>query len=68
MNLSAVAVFAELRFALNALPETFISVLQGFVSLRRIEKYLATAEVEPVPVSTSQKVLLLFCQIERTTS
>jgi hypothetical protein len=23
---------------MNALPETFISVLQGFVSLRRIEK------------------------------
>ena len=35
---TAVAVFGELRFALNALPETFISVLQGFVSLRRIEK------------------------------
>lgn len=80
---TAVAVFSELRFALNALPETAISVLQGFVSLRRIEKvssfsnfpfelprieadlsldlvssqkYLATAEIEPVAVSTSQKV------------
>jgi ABC-type multidrug transport system fused ATPase/permease subunit len=42
---TAVAVFAELRYALNALPETFIEALQGFVSCRRIEKYLAFAEV-----------------------
>ncbi|WVQ95827.1 hypothetical protein IAU59_002926 [Kwoniella sp. CBS 9459] len=45
---TAVAVFAELRYALNALPETFIEVLQGFVSCRRIEKYLSLAEVAPV--------------------
>ena len=35
---TAIAVFGELRFALMALPETFVSVIQGFVSLRRIEK------------------------------
>lgn len=45
---TSVAVFAELRYALNALPETFIQALQGFVSCRRIEKYMALAEVAKV--------------------
>ncbi|GMK55034.1 hypothetical protein CspeluHIS016_0200900 [Cutaneotrichosporon spelunceum] len=42
---TAIAVFDELRFALNALPETFIESLQGFVSCRRIEKYMTLTEV-----------------------
>ncbi|KAI9510285.1 ATP-binding cassette transporter [Russula earlei] len=41
--------FSEMKFALNALPETLINMLQSFVSLRRIEKYLHSAEVAPVP-------------------
>ncbi|KAK4686614.1 hypothetical protein P7C73_g3512, partial [Tremellales sp. Uapishka_1] len=45
---TSVAVFSELRFALNALPETFIQALQGFVSCRRIEKYMTLAEVSTV--------------------
>jgi ABC-type multidrug transport system fused ATPase/permease subunit len=45
---TSIAVFDELRFALNALPETFIQALQGFVSCRRIEKYMTTAEVDAV--------------------
>ena len=55
-----------MKFALNALPETLINMLQvcpdkampssltiplqSFVSLRRIEKYLHSAEVAPVPL------------------
>lgn len=46
---TSVAVFSEMKFALNALPETLINMLQSFVSLRRIEKYLHAAEVAPVP-------------------
>ncbi|KAH9169799.1 ATP-binding cassette transporter [Lactarius sanguifluus] len=46
---TSVAVFSEMRFALNALPETLINMLQSFVSLRRIEKYLHAVEVAPVP-------------------
>lgn len=42
---TSIAVFDELRFALNALPETFIQALQGFVSCRRIEKYMTLAEI-----------------------
>ena len=58
-------VFSEMKFALNALPETLINMLQvcssevmlvsllislqSFVSLRRIEKYLQSAEVAAVP-------------------
>ncbi|KAI0302402.1 hypothetical protein B0F90DRAFT_1714514 [Multifurca ochricompacta] len=41
--------FSEMKFALNALPETLINVLQSFVSLRRIENYLHATEVAPVP-------------------
>ncbi|KAJ7589555.1 multidrug resistance-associated ABC transporter [Mycena floridula] len=40
-----IMVFTELKFALNGLPETFINMLQSFVSLRRIEKYLLGREV-----------------------
>ena len=42
-------VFNEMKFALNALPETLIGMLQSMVSLRRIENYLNGAEVKPVP-------------------
>jgi ABC-type multidrug transport system fused ATPase/permease subunit len=41
------SVLQELQFSLSALPETAISVLQGFVSLRRIQKYLSQAEIVP---------------------
>jgi ABC-type multidrug transport system fused ATPase/permease subunit len=43
---TSIAVFDELRFALGALPETFIQALQGFVSCRRIEKYLQQEDVD----------------------
>ncbi|KAG6333895.1 hypothetical protein ID866_5197 [Astraeus odoratus] len=46
---TSILVFNEMKFALNALPETFINMLQSFVSLRRIEKYLHAAEVTAVP-------------------
>ncbi|KAF8842919.1 P-loop containing nucleoside triphosphate hydrolase protein [Paxillus ammoniavirescens] len=51
---TSILVFNEMKFALNALPETFINMLQGFVSLRRIEKYLHGAEVAPVPPLSMQ--------------
>lgn len=38
-----------MKFALNALPETLINMLQSLVSLRRIEKYLHGVEVTEVP-------------------
>lgn len=50
--------FAELRYALNALPETLINALQGFVSCRRIEKYLAFAEVETREPHTGGDIVL----------
>ncbi|TBU28095.1 multidrug resistance-associated ABC transporter [Dichomitus squalens] len=46
---TSISVFNEMKFALNALPETLINMLQCAVSLRRIEKYLYGAEVKPVP-------------------
>jgi len=49
-----------MRFALNALPETFINILQSFVSARRIEKYLALAEVTPVAPLGEQNLAIAF--------
>ncbi|THH26392.1 hypothetical protein EUX98_g7797 [Antrodiella citrinella] len=46
---TSISVFTEMKFALNALPETLINLLQSLVSIRRIEKYLGGAEVNPVP-------------------
>ena len=45
---TALAVFHELEFAINVLPDTFISALQCFVSLRRIEKYLDMPDVDNI--------------------
>lgn len=45
---TSITVFEELRFALNALPEMLIEMLQGFVSCRRIEKYMSLPEVTDV--------------------
>ncbi|EIW54849.1 ATP-binding cassette transporter [Trametes versicolor FP-101664 SS1] len=51
---TSISVFNELKFALNALPETLIKMLQCAISLRRIEKYLHGAEVAPVPPLATQ--------------
>ncbi|KAI0641508.1 multidrug resistance-associated ABC transporter [Trametes meyenii] len=48
-------IFNEMKFALNALPETLINMLQCAVSLRRIEKYLHGAEVTSVPPLAEQQ-------------
>ncbi|KAI0074080.1 multidrug resistance-associated ABC transporter [Panus rudis PR-1116 ss-1] len=46
---TSISVFTEMKFALNAVPETLINMLQSLISARRIEKYLNGAEVKPVP-------------------
>ncbi|KAH9932956.1 multidrug resistance-associated ABC transporter [Fomitopsis serialis] len=51
---TSISVFNELKFALNALPETFINMLQSMVSMRRIEKYLHGAEVAVVELLSQQ--------------
>ncbi|KAH7925080.1 hypothetical protein BV22DRAFT_1195420 [Leucogyrophana mollusca] len=55
---TSILVFNEMKFALNALPETFINMLQSFVSLRRIEKYLHGAEVTRVPPLSEQSPVI----------
>ncbi|KAI0312306.1 multidrug resistance-associated ABC transporter [Amylostereum chailletii] len=52
--------FNEMRFALNAVPETLINMLQSLVSLRRIEKYLHGTEVEVVPPLGSSTLPVAF--------
>ncbi|KAJ6552936.1 P-loop containing nucleoside triphosphate hydrolase protein [Mycena capillaripes] len=57
---TSIMVFNELKFALAALPEVFINLLQSVVSLRRIEKYLHTAEVTPVLPIGKQSLDIAF--------
>ncbi|PPQ81930.1 hypothetical protein CVT25_013778 [Psilocybe cyanescens] len=57
---TSILVFSEMKFALSALPETFINMLQSFVSLRRIEKYLNSAEVKHVPPLDQQSKMVAF--------
>ncbi|KAH0581287.1 hypothetical protein H2248_012386 [Termitomyces sp. 'cryptogamus'] len=57
---TSIIVFNEMKFALNALPETFINLLQSLVSLRRIEKYMNGAEVAPVPPLSQQSQTIAF--------
>ncbi|KAL4260343.1 ATP-binding cassette transporter C [Pleurotus pulmonarius] len=57
---TSLSIFTEMRFALNALPETFINLLQTFVSLRRIEKYLGGSEVTLVPPLDHQSKTIAF--------
>ncbi|CAG8546843.1 26170_t:CDS:2, partial [Gigaspora rosea] len=42
---TSIVIFNELRFALNALPETFMDGLQALVSIHRIEKFLDEDEI-----------------------
>ena len=49
-----------MRFALGALPETFINVLQSIVSLRRTSKYLNTAKVSEVAPLHEQEGIIAF--------
>jgi ABC-type multidrug transport system fused ATPase/permease subunit len=49
-----------MKFALSALPETFINMLQSMVSLRRIEKYLNGGEVKAIAsLDRQDKVIAL---------
>ncbi|KAF8178262.1 multidrug resistance-associated ABC transporter [Pholiota molesta] len=52
---TSILVFAEMRFALTSLPEIVINLLQGLVSLRRVEKYLNGADIEVVPPLKQQR-------------
>ncbi|KAG2227320.1 hypothetical protein INT45_004275 [Circinella minor] len=58
---TSIVVFNELRFALNALPETFIEFLQALISVRRIQNYLAQDEIDPAPpVDINKEVRIAF--------
>ncbi|KAF7343129.1 ATP-dependent bile acid permease [Mycena venus] len=57
---TSIIVFNELKFAFAALPEAFINLLQSVISLRRIEKYLHTPEVNPVPPIAKQSLDIAF--------
>lgn len=46
---AALAVWNELRFALNVVPDILQSALQSLVSLRRMEAYLRMPEIDHLP-------------------
>ncbi|KAF9023271.1 ATP-binding cassette transporter [Hymenopellis radicata] len=60
ITFTSVIVFNQLKFALNALPETFLNMLQSLVSMRRIEKYLNSPEIAPVPPLSKQTDTIAF--------
>ncbi|KAG9092399.1 hypothetical protein FS749_015765 [Ceratobasidium sp. UAMH 11750] len=45
---TVLAVFNELRYAMSTFPETIINILQSMVSAKRIEKYMASAEISDI--------------------
>ncbi|KAF0561148.1 P-loop containing nucleoside triphosphate hydrolase protein [Gigaspora margarita] len=51
---TSLAVFNELRFALNTLPEAFMDALQALVSMRRIENFLDEDEIDIPPENNYQ--------------
>ncbi|KAJ7638358.1 multidrug resistance-associated ABC transporter [Roridomyces roridus] len=57
---TAVILFNQLRFALSALPNSVIQILQVALSLGRIEKYLGLAQVAPVPPIEQQSPDISF--------
>ncbi|KAF8211647.1 ATP-binding cassette transporter [Mycena galopus ATCC 62051] len=52
---TSIILFNELKFALSALPNSVIKILQVVLSLRRIQKYLELPEVGPVPPLEQQQ-------------
>ncbi|KAJ7155701.1 multidrug resistance-associated ABC transporter [Mycena filopes] len=57
---TSILVFNELKFALGALPELFVNMVQSIVSLQRIEKYLQMPEVNPVQPLRTQSHEIAF--------
>ncbi|KAJ7025509.1 multidrug resistance-associated ABC transporter [Mycena alexandri] len=57
---TSILVFNELKFALGALPELFVNMVQTVVSLQRIEKYLQMPEVNPVLAMRRQSQNIAF--------
>ncbi|CAM0141904.1 hypothetical protein VKS41_004394 [Umbelopsis sp. WA50703] len=58
---TAIAVFNELRFALNVLPEAFIESLQFWISVKRVQTYLDEPEIDsppPIDMSVPSRIAL----------
>ncbi|EIW74375.1 P-loop containing nucleoside triphosphate hydrolase protein [Coniophora puteana RWD-64-598 SS2] len=62
---ASILVFNEMKIALYLLPNLFVGLLQAFVSLCRIERYLAGTEV-PLPDSASQPEQISLCNASIT--
>ncbi|KAH7104982.1 multidrug resistance-associated ABC transporter [Auriculariales sp. MPI-PUGE-AT-0066] len=56
----ALAVFDEIRWAFNTLPETIVNLAQSLVSAKRIEQYLDLPEVDPVAPLEEQDLAVGF--------
>ncbi|KAJ7126290.1 multidrug resistance-associated ABC transporter [Mycena epipterygia] len=53
-------IFTELQYSIKGIPLSIINLIQGYVSLRRIENYLDGAEVSPVPPLKNQSKTVAF--------
>ncbi|KAJ6612172.1 multidrug resistance-associated ABC transporter [Mycena sp. CBHHK59/15] len=62
---TSIILFNEMKFALSAIPNSFVKISQTVLSIRRIEKYLGTAEVTYVtsPARQSQAIAFQSCTV-----
>ncbi|BFZ62919.1 hypothetical protein YB2330_004031 [Saitoella coloradoensis] len=53
---TTLSVFKELGFALNIIPEAVVEALQAWTSLKRIQRFLHSAEIEDAPVGDKKLI------------
>ncbi|KAH8833430.1 multidrug resistance-associated ABC transporter [Flagelloscypha sp. PMI_526] len=59
----AVLVFAEMKVAINALPDVVVKVLECAVSLKRLDRYLGSEDVTSLTTSSAKAISLQSCSI-----
>ncbi|KAJ6599948.1 P-loop containing nucleoside triphosphate hydrolase protein [Mycena vulgaris] len=59
ITFTALSIFIELQFSIKGIPKSIINLIQGYVSLRRIESYLNGAEVSVPPLKNQAKTVAL---------
>ncbi|KAH8793678.1 multidrug resistance-associated ABC transporter [Flagelloscypha sp. PMI_526] len=60
---TAILVFAEMKVAINALPDVLVKVLECTVSLKRLDRYLGSEDVTFPTTSSAKTISLQSCSI-----
>jgi len=62
---TALALFNVLRMPLNLLPQVISSVVEANVSVKRLQKYLLSEQVDPFAIERKSSTVLLFPLLKR---